>query len=166
MRLCFQCICEYVITKTLLLFGVSSFLAWKFWPFWIIDAATCWSFSLAHCLKFGICQPRIFCICTCRLDCICAVVWVVFVPASEPSICRMSVRRGDVRAGADLASRPRATLQCHVLRTLRVRPGEWVKTTSPRSGCRTNQIKVKFKGDGADLVDITPMEGKGERSHR
>ena len=125
MRLCFQCICEYVITKTLLLFGVSSFLAWKFWPFWIIDAATCWSFSLAHCLKFGICQPRIFCICTCRLDCICAVVWVVFVPASEPSICRMSVRRGDVRAGADLASRPRATLQCHVLRTLRVRPGEF-----------------------------------------
>ena len=73
--------------------------------------------------KCWICQPRIFCICTCRLDCICPVS-VVFVPPSEPSICRMSVRGGDVRAGADLAPRPGPTLQRHVLRPLRVRPGK------------------------------------------
>ena len=97
----------------------------EFWPFWrwIIDPPTCSAFSLAHSLECWICQPRIFCICTCRPDCICAV-WIVFVPASEPSICRMSVWGGDVRAGADLASRPGSTLQRHVLRPLWMRPGK------------------------------------------
>ena len=44
--------------------------------------------------------------------------------ASEPSICRMSVRGGDLRAGADLAPRPGPTLQRHVLRPLRMCPGK------------------------------------------
>ena len=57
--------------------------------------------------------------------------WIVFVPSQlylclrlSLSICRMSVRGGDLRVGADLAPRPRSTLQRHVLRPLRVRPGK------------------------------------------
>ena len=92
----------------------------KFWPFWrwIIDAATCSAFSPADKMLdlYFVFAPA---------------AWIVFVPSQlylclrlSLSICRMSVRGGDLRAGADLAPRPGPTLQRHVLRPLRMCPGK------------------------------------------